>query len=175
MPYDLHELRPCERDRAYVLVRLMKPGVDLARWRSFLGDVSAQCSAGLDRGITVAALGDECLVGLYTWSAQPSLEQGKIFAVDNFIAAGVFDPEPLFEAMMEKVNAQALEFGCAATQISLPNLYTHINQRRLLHDSFRAHGFVVTDQKYCRVCGTGAPMPRAQESAPGVKSPGALH
>jgi len=173
VPYDLHELRPAERDRAFVLVRLLKPEVDLARWRAFLKDVEHQCACGMERGITVASLGDGCLIGLYTWAVQPSLEHEKIFTVDNFMAAGALDPEPLFDAMIGEMDTHAHALGCGALQISLPNLYTATKQHRLLQDSFLGHGFIVADQKLRRACEAAAHF--SSGGAPGNKSPDALH
>jgi len=173
--FDLHDLRAQERDRAYVLVHLMKPEVDLTRWRGFLADVAGQCAAGIDRGITVATLGEDCLVGLFTWSTQPSLEHKKVFTVDNFIAAGALDPEPLFDAMIKDMDVRAHTLGCGAVQISLPNLYTSTRQHRLLQDSFLDHGFIVADQKLRRSFGEPPDAAGPCRGAPGNKSPDALH
>lgn len=175
MTYDLHDLRAGERDRAYVLVHLMKPEVDLARWRGFLEDVAGQCAAGIERGIAVATLGADCLVGLYSWATQPSLEYKKIFTVDNFIAAGALDPEPLFDAMIKQMDARAQALGCGAVQISLPNLYTSTKQHRLLQDSFLDHGFIVADQKLRRSFEPPKAPPQNYGGAPGNHSPDALH
>jgi len=173
--FDLHSLHPDEQDRAYVLVHLMKPEVDMTRWRAFLRDVSDQCAGGIDRGITVAAINEDCLVGLYTWATQPSLDHEKVFSVDNFIATGAIDPEPLFDAMIEKMDEEARKLGCGAVQVSLPSVYTGKKQQRLLVDCFTTQGFIVADQKLRRYCERVDEVSGKRGRAPKAKSPGALH
>jgi len=173
VPYDLHDLKAAESDRAFVLVHLMKPDVDLGRWRAFLADVERQCARGEERGITVASLGDDCLVGLFSWAVQPSLEHERVLTVDNFIAAGALDPEPLFDDMIAAMETCAQTRRCGAVQISLPNLYTSTRQHRHLHDSFLGHGFIVADQKLRRTC--EKPSEVSGGGAPGNESPDALH
>lgn|GEM_PF-1993713 len=175
MPFDLHGMQAGERDRAYVLVHLMKPEVDLARWRAFLQTIEAKNNKGAERGITVAAVSDECLVGLYTWAVQPSLDHRNVFNVDNFIATGALDPEPLFDAMIKKMDAQAHELECGAVQVSVPSIYTGTKQQRLLQDCFLSNGFIVADQKLRRDCSAETSVPRTCGGAPGTKAPDALH
>ncbi len=171
MIIDIHPLRPCEHERAYILVHLMKPEVDLARWRAYLASIDRY---GRGRGTTVASLGKDCLVALYTWATQPSLDHENVFSVDNFIAAGALDPEPLFEKMIEEMDRQAQRLGCGAMQVSLPSVFTGKKQQRLLVDCFLAQGYAVADQKLRRVRAQVGPLIAARESAPGNKVPGAL-
>ena len=175
MPFDLHPMKAGERDRAYVLVHLMKPEVDLTRWRTFLQTIEGENRKGAERGITVASVSDECLVGLYTWAVQPSLDHQNVFNVDNFIATGALDPEPLFDAMIRKMDAQAHELECGGVHVSIPSIYTGTKQQRLLQDCFLSNGFVVSDQKLRRNCNTVSSVPRSCGGASGTKAPDALH
>lgn len=174
MPYDIHSLRPDERERAYVLIRIIKPGVDLEQWQSFLASTE---KVGSSCGITVASVSSDHLVGLFTWEMQPNLDHGKVFAVDNLIATGALDPEPLLAAMMDQIEGQARELSCAAIQVSLPSVYGGLPDAprdQPMIEGFLDNGFAVVDHKLCKECSPANGRILAGESAPRHKGPDAL-
>lgn len=153
MPYNIHPLKPEDQARAYALVRLMKPALDLDHWQTFLESALEPGASRRPQGVIVAAVGEDTLVGLYTWEVQPNLDHGHVLSVDNLIATGPLNPEPLLKDMLGFIEAQATEHVCDAIQIILPNLDDKpstelVNQPVVA--GFLNHGFSVIDQKLCK-------------------------
>ncbi len=177
MLYDIHPLRPEERERAYALIRLIKPSVDVERWQEFLETTHGACAKPRRRGVVVASTPDGYLVGLFTWEVQASLDHGRVFAVDNLVATGVLDREPLLSATLAYIDEQAKDLSCGGVQIMLPSYYTGTSVLRSpqpMVDGFVEHGFSVVDQKLCKQCTIDEADSSPKRKRAGNNSPDAL-
>ncbi len=175
--HEIHQLKRQDQERAYALVRLNNPDVDIDRWKAFMEAALETGGQRRPRGIVSATVGTEVLVGLYTWEVQPSLEHGSVFSVDNLIATGALNPEPLLNRMLEFIEEQAKEHECQAIQVSLPNMLSDQSSAGSIGSypsGFSKKGFAVIDQKLCKRREEGARFGAYDENAPEEKPSDAL-
>jgi len=154
VPYSIHPLKQEDRERAYALVRLMKPGLAIEHWQAFLDSALEPGASKRPQGVTVGTVGEDALVGLYTWEVQPNLDYGHVLTVDNMIATGPLNPEPLLNDMMANIECQAAAHSCDAIQILLPASEDNKSidpTAQPLVSGFVKNGFSIVDRKLIKV------------------------
>lgn len=115
-------VQPLRRDQialAYPLIRILKPVVSLERWRDF-ARATIHARADGRTGAKVAVNSQGHIFGLFTWRREPDLEHGCRLAVENFVALEVVAQPIVGAALVEAIEREAVDQGCAAVLTALP-------------------------------------------------------
>jgi hypothetical protein len=141
-------LGPNQIDQAYPIVQSIVPGLKVDDWRMFarrVHDLSADV-AGI---MTVQSKG--YIHGLFSYTVEPHLQHRRVLSVNNVVVVDLFDPGAVAEALLEAMEALALDLDCRAIHTMLPNgPHSPPNYRRWLLNQFRVQGHEVESLALCK-------------------------
>ncbi len=102
--------------QAYPLVNTLRPGLTLDRWLAY---VDAMSGGGTDAGILAAVDTQGYLHGLFAYRIEPDLADGRVLAIENFIAADVCGRDDAGRDLIEVINRLADDKHCGAIRVSV--------------------------------------------------------
>jgi hypothetical protein len=114
-----------EAPLALPLIQATWRDTDLASWRSFVASFNDGTAAS---GSGVLALRDsaEAICGIIAFRIDRDLRVGPVLAVHMFTAVDLANSTRPVRALLDTVDAQARERGCAGIQIRLSNMQPHL-------------------------------------------------
>ena len=102
--------------QAYPLVNTLRPGLTLEMWSEY---VAAMNGSGTDAGILAAVDTQGYLHGLFAYRIEPDLADGRVLAIENFIAADVCGRDDAGRDLIEVINRLADDKRCGAIRVSV--------------------------------------------------------
>jgi len=111
-------LRPHEIARAFPLVQLLMPSVDLRRWKRFACRFLRSASGR--RGILSVRDHRGHIRGLAIFRRQSDIA-GSILLADPVLFVDLLDASRVGEALIRALEAKAREVGCEEVWVSLPD------------------------------------------------------
>lgn len=146
---DRFTVTPLDRrriDQVYPLIQAGKSGISREEWR----DYAARMIAATDGGIRVAQVDHGYIHGLYAFQAMPSPKHGTVLQVDMFLAMDLFEPEVAIDMLLADMDREALDRGCGAVHLHLPQADGPAAPSRALARAI-SHGHHREDLRLCRV------------------------
>lgn len=116
---DRFSVKPLERrriDQAWPLVQTGRATEDREAWRRYAG----RLLRSTDSGIRTVEGDHGYIHGIYAYQAMPSPRHDKVFQVDLFLALDLIEPEVAIDLLLQDMDQMALELGCAAIHLHLP-------------------------------------------------------
>lgn len=143
-------------DQAFPVVQTVYPKLGLERWRAYAAEMigATPDAAGAlpgkvvklptaqPTGIVTAQLRHGYIHGLFAYAVLPNLCHGKVLQVDLMVAADMFDPAAIAEALLAEMDRLARQLRCDAIHLSLPkppagSQYDRILQLGLVSEGVR--------------------------------------
>jgi len=128
-------------DRAFPLIQLAEPGLSIDGWRRFArGFVTPRRPTA--KGIRLGVERGRYIVAAYVWQARNCLSRGRVFDVDQVIAASMGQSAPILDALVDDMMLEAQSLHCAHVQVAVPAGRYPAQSReqvlaRLAHAEFR--------------------------------------
>ncbi len=108
------------RDRApqaYPLVNSIHPDLTLDAWLNYVDALNE--GVGMDAGILAAVETQGYMHGLFAYRIEPDLSDGRVLAIENFVAADVCGRDDAGRDLIEVINRLADDKCCGAISVSV--------------------------------------------------------
>lgn len=103
--------RPTDTRPAYALIRGVVPGLSLAKWTRYARRTARPGRSGRS-GIRVVRGAKSYPVGLVCYRVEDDLLVGQILRAHHFVALELLEARPVLTALVEGLDALAMELGC---------------------------------------------------------------
>ncbi len=126
-----HPLTRAGAAQAYPLVRELNGAGTLDEWLRF---VDRHLGRGEEGGIVVCERGGY-IRGLFGWEIRQGVGDRRELLVRHFTVPGVLEPRAVVDALLDAVDALAVQLRCVEIALELPMAASG-------HPAFAAHGLV---------------------------------
>jgi hypothetical protein len=104
-------------DRAFALVQLCEPGLDLEQWRRY---ARLQARSDGSSGICAIVGTDHYVYGLFTFACGTELRYGRVLRIDLCVLPTLFSSRSLQELVLDGIQQIAERLSCRTIGIRRP-------------------------------------------------------
>lgn len=114
--YEIGRIEPEQIDRAYALVRVAQPAVQLGAWRRYVADLDGASDWALQREVLVACNALGYIQGLCV-SSIVQLANDRVLDVPIFIVVSAADERGVRTELLNNLESRAAGLGCSQLRI----------------------------------------------------------
>lgn len=114
--YEIGRIEPEQIDRAYALVRVAQPAVQLGAWRRYVADLDETSDWALHREVLVACNALGYIQGLCI-SSIVQLANDRVLDVPIFIVVSAADERGVRAELLNNLESRAAGLGCSQLRI----------------------------------------------------------
>lgn len=122
-------LAAAEIDRAFALIQLDAPEIDLLAWRRHVAGLERDEAHGGAAG-ALAVKGEQgYFCGLGLWRRRVSLRRGAVLTADHLVVLDLIDPQAVADALIRGLERVAATLCCRGIELALPRGETRLIDR----------------------------------------------